>query len=426
MTVPAAGSTQITAAESPWERVAQSRSFRILRNFLILPLVGTMVSGLIIGRIANAFIGPSAYYVYIVGDGTDASVKAMLVAAREGQFPSDVGGIPVKVDVRDDSGDPEMAAGIAQQLAARSDVLMVIGHVYSSTTRRALPIYMQADPPIPVILTTETNPTLLPTPPPTDDRVPPVFRLFPTDQDQANMAAAFVESRHAKSLWVVEDVTNPTYSQYLAKQFMKAVYDSHPSLKVILWSNSLNLPPYAVDKMGIDWVFFAGEWRNALVLVRQLQAMATQGHTPMPRMLLSDASADSLLLKYGGTDVEGVYLLHPMTAKQFTETEYKAVGKEAHDLTAQLLQDVHERFDELATEGAPVGYRLRQWLGLRRVSDARRAAARFMEMAVNTKTAIPLSDGKEIKMDRNDDRAVVRTGASFHVWEVSHGRFVDR
>lgn len=36
---------------------------------------------------------------------------------------------------------------------------MVVGHVYSTMTKGALPIYMAADPLIPAILTTETNPT---------------------------------------------------------------------------------------------------------------------------------------------------------------------------------------------------------------------------------------------------------------------------
>ena len=204
------GGTPTAPTESLWKRASQSRSVRVLRKFLILPLVGTIISALIIGKIVETFIGPKQYFVYIVGDGTDPSVRDMLVAAKTGEFPTDLGGIPIKTDVLDDSGDPEMAAGIAQQLAARSDVLMVIGHVYSSTTKRALPIYMQADPPIPVILTTETNPAFLPTPSPGDDHVPPVFRLFPTDQDQATKAAGFVESQHAKSVWVVEDVSNPT------------------------------------------------------------------------------------------------------------------------------------------------------------------------------------------------------------------------
>jgi branched-chain amino acid transport system substrate-binding protein len=278
---------------------------------------------------------------------------------------------------------------------------------------------MGADPPIPVILTTETNPALLPPPAPGDDRGPPVFRLFPTDDNQAKVAADFIAAQGATSVWVVEDTSNPIYSEYLARTFMNSVYEGQTPVKVILSSNDLNLPPYAVDKMRIDWVFFAGGWRNALILIRQLQAMPG---TRKPKVLLSDASANKLLLKYGGSDVEGVDLLHPLTADVFNNEEYVAVGKEAYSLTSELVGNVHEQFDELATEEAPLGYRARKWLGLRRVSDARRAIARFMAKAVNTRTAFTLSDST-IAMTRDENGAVIRKDAVFHVWAIDHNKF---
>jgi hypothetical protein len=103
------------------------------------------------------------------------------------------------------------------------------------------------------------------------------------------MAAKFFADQHARSVWVIEDTTNPTYSQYLAREFLQAAYEESPELKVILWSNNLNLPPYSVDKLGIDWVFFTGGWTNALVLVRQLKALPGKNK---PKVLLSEASAD--------------------------------------------------------------------------------------------------------------------------------------
>jgi branched-chain amino acid transport system substrate-binding protein len=347
-----------------------------------------------------------------------------LTAAGAGPFRSTLdSSIPVQTEIRNDFGDPEKAQTIAQELVRRPDVLMVVGHVYSTPTQRALPIYMQADPPIPVILTTETNPGLLPPPAPTDDRVPPVFRLFPTDDNQAKVAADFIATQKAKSVWVVEDTSNPTYSQYLARTFLNAVYDDQPSLKVVLWSTNLNLPPYAVDKLGIDWVFFAGDWRNGLVLIRQLQAMPG---TKNARVLLSDASVDKLLLKYGGADVEGVYLLHPLSADMFNNGEYAVVGKWAYGMASALIDEAHEQFDDLAARGAPWGYRLRKVLGLRRVSDARRAISGVMTTKVNKGSPITLPDLPDtaITMGRDGSGAVIRKDASFHVWRIDHNKFV--
>lgn len=408
--------------QTGWKRLLQWPLVRMLTKFLVVPLIGALFSAMVIGRVANTLIGPKNYYVYIIGDKHDRSVENMLEAAAQEKF-TPLADTDVIAETRDDFGDPEQAKTIAEELVNRSDVLMVVGHVYSTVTKRTLPVYMKADPPIPVILTTETNPALLPPQALTDDRVPPVFRLFPTDDNQAQVAAEFVGKQGARSVWVVEDTSNPAYSQYLARAFLNVAYETQPSLKVILWSNNLSLPPYSVDKLGIDWVFFAGEWRNALVLVRQLHAM--QG-TKNARVLLSDASADKLLLQYGKEDVEGVYLLHPLTAEVFNRDEYAAVGNEASSLTRQLIEAVHERFDELAGEGAPVGYRVRKWLGLRRVSDARRAVARYMAMTVNNQIPFssPNSPDGTIKIGRDDvSHAVIRKETKFNVWVIKGNKF---
>lgn len=406
-------------SQTSWRRFQKSWLVRILQTYILLPLLGTLMAGMVIGRIAEAFLGPKNYYVYVVGDKRNKSVHNMMQAVANGSFKSDLGNISVSTEILDDSGDPDQAAIIAHQLAQRRDVLMVVGHGNSTDTKRALPIYMEADPPIPVLLTTETNPALLPAPPPDDDQVPPVFRLFPTDDNQAKTAADFIANQGAKVVWVVEDTMNPTYSQYLARAFMNAAYEHHSSMKVILWSNNLNLPPYDVNNLGIDWVFFAGGWRNALVLIRQLKAMKDMRNT---KVLLSDGSANKQLLVYGDGDVEGVCLLHPLTADVFTNEEYGAVGKEAYGLLGELLDNVHQRFDILAREQAPWGYRLRKWLGLHRVSDARRAMDRFMTESVNNQTAFNVGD-ETIIMGRDENRQVIRKDTNFHVWTIQDNQF---
>jgi branched-chain amino acid transport system substrate-binding protein len=300
---------------------------------------------------------------------------------------------------------------------------MVVGHGYSTTTKSALPNYLGADPPVPVILTTETNPTLVPSSPNRTGEVvvPPVFRLFPTDDNQAAVAAKFFADQGATKVWVVQDTANPTYSEYLARAFLKAAYDHQPQLKVILWSNNLSLPPYSVEKLGIDWVFFAGDPMNALVLVRQIKALQL---AKPPRVLLSDASADKSLVTYGKGELEGVYLMHPLSPVVFTQTGYEIVGDEASKLTVDLVAKAHEDFDHLATDTAPVSYRLRKLFGLHRVSDARRAIAQYMSVAVLNGN--PLTPGDSpISMTRaNGNGPVIRKDASFHVWKIENDTFV--
>jgi branched-chain amino acid transport system substrate-binding protein len=388
---------------------------------VILPLIGVLVSGIVIGRLADSIFGPKNYVVIVVGDDSDVPTRKMLAAAAR-PLSLEIDGVAVKTEIRSDLADPEKAYTLAQELALRPDVLMVVGHGSSSVSRRVLPLYMKADPPVPVILTTDTNPGLLPPQALDDDSVRPVFRLFPTDDNQAEVGAKFVASRHASSVWIIEDTSNPTYSHYLARAFLDELYERYSKINVVLWSNNSSLPPYAVDRLGFDWVFFAGDWRNALILLRQLQAIPG---IRKPNVLLSDGAVDDRLKTLGGSSLEGVFLLHPLSADLFNKSGNSVVGQEAHALSSSLIDGVDRDFDRLATDSAPAGYRVRKWLGLRRVSDARRALSRFMARAVNNGLALGSSDGTIMMGKDTKTRAVIRRNASFHVWRVEQGRFTE-
>ena len=108
-------------------------------------------------------------------------------------------GVPVKFEEIDDAGDPALARTIANSLASKPETLMVVGHVSSSNHEEALPVYMNAEPQIPVILTTETNPHILPASADPDEEFP-VFRLSPTDDDQAKSAYQFARIGRATIL----------------------------------------------------------------------------------------------------------------------------------------------------------------------------------------------------------------------------------
>ncbi|MBE0659405.1 MAG: ABC transporter substrate-binding protein [Bryobacteraceae bacterium] len=412
---------QTSTLRKLWGQLSQSWPVRFATQFVILPLIGVLVSGIVIGRLADGFFGPKNYVVVVVGDESDPAARRMLAAAAR-PLSLEIDGVQVKTETRSDLADPDKAYTLAQELALRPDVLMVVGHGSSSVSMRVLPIYMQADPPVPVILTTDTNPGLLPPLALDDDRIRPVFRLFPTDDNQAEVGARFVASRRASSVWIIEDAGNPTYSHYLARAFLNVLYEKYGSINVVLWSSNSSLPPYAFDRLGFDWVFFAGDWRNALILLRQLQAIPGK---KKPSVLLSDGAVDGRLKFFGGENLEGVYLLHPLSADQFSRNGNTVVGEEAHSLVSSLIDAVDRDFGRLATESAPTGYRLRKWLGLRRVSDARRAMSRYMARAVNNGLALGSADGTITMEKDTKTRSVVRKNASFHVWRVEQGRFIE-
>jgi ABC-type branched-subunit amino acid transport system substrate-binding protein len=400
------------------ETNAGRRIVSILRKWIVLPLLGALISAVVIGRVVDQLLGPSSYKVYLIGHLSE-SETAGIASAFSGELPK-INGVPVEIKQLDDSGDPDTAERISLHLASLNDTLLVVGHLESTPTQKALPAYLQiAEPPIPVILTTETNPNVLP-PKPADGTYYPAFRLSPTDDSQAKKAADFALSQGATAIWVVEDVSNHVYSKYLAHEFVRQVHQ-HPSAKVLLWSTNYNIPPaYAVSALGINWVFFAGEWQDALVLIRQLRAMP---QTHKVNILLSDWCVDGKLIEDGGSDVENVYLTHALSPTVYNQEHYAVYGKDAFQLVKQLLVDGDQQFDQLARKGGnKTAYLLRRVLGLRRVGDARRTLAYLMEASVLQRRAFSLTGGTgEAQAVFNGDGT--RIDAAFQVWQIRNHAF---
>lgn len=280
----------------------------ILIKFFAIPVFTVAIGYIVIDRLTLFWRGPSEYRIYII---SDFSNYPALDQVYQGfmEAGSDIGQInhvKLTVEKLEDDGNPHKAEQVSSRLAEASDTLMVVGHMLSTQTKAALPNYLlKATPAIPVILTTETNPLLLPSKPESVSDYP-VFRMSPTDDNQARKAANFATDKlGSKSFWVVEDVTNPVYSSYLVSQFVKNIQES--GQKVLLWSENLTIPSVeTLRAFRPDCVFFAGDWSNALILIRQVRTINLGA-----QIILSDGAADNILLNQGGWDVNGIYLLHP-------------------------------------------------------------------------------------------------------------------
>jgi branched-chain amino acid transport system substrate-binding protein len=86
---------------------------------------------------AGPMTGPSAE--------TGARMRAGIeLAVEEINAAGGIAGKTVIVDFYDDEGKPESAAAVAQRIAADSAVIGVIGHINSSASMAALPIYKRA------------------------------------------------------------------------------------------------------------------------------------------------------------------------------------------------------------------------------------------------------------------------------------------
>ena len=391
--------------------------YAVVAKWFIVPVISAIIGLTVVGRLLDQWEGPD-YRIYFVGPtGTAATngLQDMVDAFDEARATvRSLDGVRVNVYTRDDGGDPAFARSTATELANREDVLLVVGHILSTTTKEALPSYLvAAKPPIPVLLTTETSPNIFP-PRPTLDVEFPVYRLSPTDDVQAKDAYEFALGMHAKSFWVVEDTSNAVYASYLADKFIEQAQKYQTG--VLLLSTTLSMPSMqTVRQLGVDWVFYAGDWRGALILIHAVKASKLSNI----RFILSDSCADEGLLKNGGNDVKGVYVTHPLTVATYKKAHYGVYSQDALRIIDQLLDRANQHFAEYAAKQGGMGYTIRRLLRVHRISDARNVLIETM----HTGRDLPFrrSTGERIQFDREG----APVGAHFHVWRIEGGQFTD-
>ncbi|HEV2445758.1 MAG TPA: ABC transporter substrate-binding protein [Candidatus Sulfopaludibacter sp.] len=363
-------------AKSPvWTRLKNQtrKPVRFVVSTVLMALFGTVVVvRLVVNRVSEWITGPSGYVIYLVGDFTNSPKHDNI---RKGFYEGgtanwEVDHRKVSVVEYDDQGDLLRARSLAAEIAARPDTLMVVGHMRSTNTKEALPFYARQSSPIPVVLTTETNPDLSP-PRQQGQAAYPIVRLSATDREQAADAVRFALSKGAKFFWVVEDTYNPVYSHYLALEFIKRVQQEKG--RVVLWSTNLS-PPSAdlINKMSVDCVFFAGVWYNALVTIRQIEKVGSAN--PGRFYILSDASAEKDLVTQGAGDIgERVYVLNPMRA-QDSDSEgggYRLYGRDARTLVDTLMRTLKQDFPAHRRANHTFEYYWKALLDMHRAADAR-------------------------------------------------------
>ena len=406
-----------------------------LKAWLISPFPAAVVAALVLTWIIAVRNGPDSYKIYVVsakqtsGEAQSPTAKMFWDGfdARKEHLSYFRG---VRLDILpayEESGQeaiPPNAQSISATLARSNDTLLVVLLLGSGRTKEVLPEYLQtANPPVPTVLTWQTNPNLLP--PKLKDTYYPVLQMWPTDEKQADSAASFPKLDHGipPAFWVVEDANNPTYSQFLASHFIEKAEQN--SDEVLLRSNNLSLPPVqTIGDLGINWVFFTGGWSDAPILARQLKAITRQlkAKSPKykcPRLILSDTSVDDQLIRQGRTDVEGVYLTYPMPASQYKSSDkgLTELGSDAFKIVEGLIEGADSRSEDFAEPRGGVLYRLRRALGIRRAADARNALISYMQghhayEFANRSTCTFDEEGK-------------RTDGKFYVWKVHSGQFAE-
>jgi ABC-type branched-subunit amino acid transport system substrate-binding protein len=427
--------TRLRQRSTIWLRVL---NFEI-KEWLISPFPAAIVAAIALTWIIAWLNGPSLYYIYVVSakpaSGEPESRNAQLFwegFQNHRLHLTKFRGVDLDIkEEHEESGSqaiPLNAQSISATLARRNDTLLVVLFLGSSRTKEVLPEYLQAtDPPIPTVLTWQTNPDLLP--PKLANMFFPVLQMWPTDDAQADNAAKFPKPDHGVKprFWVVEDTSNPTYSQFLADRFIEQAEQN--SGEVLLRSNSLSLPTVqTISDLRINWVFFTGSSSDALILARQLSAIESQINKGLKetsprykrlRLILSDTSVDDRLKM--SSDLNDVYVTYPMPASEYNSDKgLKQLGNDASEIVEELVKGA-DGDQSAASTGSTGGIlvKFRTALGIQRVSDARNALISYMQK----QRQYHLSENEDTTYTFDEEGK--RKDGRFYVWEVKNGQFIE-
>jgi hypothetical protein len=328
--------------------------------------VGSAFAGIFMAVVTNWIIdwidivrnGPNSYVVYVVGgnksDADDFFIRDVYQAIQKTwkeNEPLTIGDKLVRIEYVADRWDPQQASEVSKKIAGERDALMVIGHFSSSTTGAALKNYLAVDPMIPVIMTTETNPDLIPETHKDAIKRLPILRLWPTDEQQATDIARYATEGGDKTFWVVEDSRiNPVYSHYLAEKIIEEL--QRKKRQVVLWTNDWYVPPAnTLKQLGVQSVFFPGHSTNALVFVSQMKAIWKRriDREPPPRIFLTDAAVGNIIQGDTNGEVEGVYVTHPEleACKSIKKQRgHKYLAKDAALIAYWIVEKARSKLEE--------------------------------------------------------------------------------
>ncbi len=211
-------------------------------------------------------------------------------------------GAPVELLIEDDVCKPEIATNTAMKLVS-AGVNAVIGHICSSATKAALPIYDEAN--VIVMSPSATDSGLT-----KSGNYPTFYRtIAPNDAQAASLVNFTVGQLQARKVAIIHDKGD--YGKGLAEDAKKIIEDG--ALATIVLFEGIT--PGAVDYSAVvqkikrtraDAVIFGGYHPEASKIVTQMRKKR------MKTLFVSDDGVkDDTFIKVGGKYAEGVYASGP-------------------------------------------------------------------------------------------------------------------
>lgn len=268
----------------------------------------TLISASVIGAIiGSAPLMASAEQVIKVGvaapltggsaaNGKDIENGVKLAVDEANAQGIKLGGQDVRfvVDAIDDQGDPRVGVQVAQKLVD-DGVSLVVGHYNSGVTLPASKIYATAG--IPMITPAATNPAI------TRQGLPTVFRIIPTDAQNAGNAGKYaVTVTKAKRVAILDDRT--AFGQGEAEEFKKAVEAAGDTVVDHEYTNDkaveFNAQLTNIKGSNADVLFFGGLDGQAALVAKRMKQLGMRA-----QFLGGGAVADSIFTQIAGSASEG-------------------------------------------------------------------------------------------------------------------------
>jgi len=392
--------------------------------------------------------GPGDYVVYVVGDFSKDDkfshdiYKGLINSCKEPKLTFDKH--EIRIEKVNDKGIEEKAIDIAEKIVNRNDAIMIVGHMLSSTTKAAIKTYQERKPPIPMILPTETHPGLYQE----DDfrkGFSPVYRLAPSDDDQAEIIAKLIANSGAQNVWIASDEKNKVYSNYLTEQILsqsiftkmleihqtRTVNIVHPMDEELKFREEedwfTNLKKLKNKNEYIESFIYVGDTDGALFMLKGLREICNPSNCTR---ILSDFAAKNKLINVDhNIDLNGVLLLHTLPANKIKYTPnddstsedpigYEIFGHDACVILRALIKDADSQYDALQDWGTS----FKRFIWTKKIDSVRASISREMEKRVLKRR--PFED---VLLDAAGsytfDYLGRRERAKFHVWVIQNNDF---
>jgi branched-chain amino acid transport system substrate-binding protein len=181
------------------------------------------------------------------------------LAVEEINASGGIDGQRLEVVYRDDEGDGETAAKIAQELVANTKISAVVGHVNSGAMVAAAKIY---DGQLPALATTATSPDLT-------GVSPWVFRVISSDSANGIDLARFAARLGAQRVAILYE--NNAYGRGLTDAFRRSFPGDIVSIDPITDAGQQDFEPYVsyYKRTAPEIVFVAGTEASGITLLRE-------------------------------------------------------------------------------------------------------------------------------------------------------------